>query len=176
MNSLCNYAYQFIMCSYMICLIIIAIVCSRAEQGIPNESHLKYNFFLFIVCLIIYCLVIVSECRCNPYGSTGRTCHRNTGNCFCRANVMGRACDRCTDGFWNLETGTGCQSCDCNAGGSRDGNCSAYTGQCNCKTGVSGTKCDQCVDGFYGFSSNGCKRKFYFYQLMLYFIFKRYHR
>lgn len=41
----------------MIYLIINAIVCSRAEQGIPNESHLisniYYFFYLLSVCLFI---------------------------------------------------------------------------------------------------------------------------
>lgn len=75
--------------------------------------------------------------------------------------MTGRACDKCIEGFWNLEAANGCQSCGCNQIGSTNLNCSAYTGQCNCKTGVGGLACDKCLDGHYGFSINGCKRKFF---------------
>ena len=37
------------------------------------------------------------------------------GQCPCRDNVRGRACDECTDGFFNLTAG--CQSCNCNTDG-----------------------------------------------------------
>lgn len=124
-------------------------ICSNfhANNIICSLSIMSMTFYSF------------TECRCNPIGSTGKTCHRNTGNCWCRPNVVGRACDKCANGFWNLEAGVGCQSCDCDAGGSRDGNCSAYTGQCNCKVGAGGQKCEKCLEGFYGLSASGCKRE-----------------
>lgn len=100
------------------------------------------------------------ECRCHPYGSLSKTCDKFTGKCFCRENVTGRACDKCVDGFWNLQADHGCESCQCNVIGSVDRNCSSYTGQCNCKPGVGGRACDVCLDGFYGLSTTGCKRKF----------------
>lgn len=73
-------------------------------------------------------------------------------------NVQGRTCGRCSEGYWNLDSGTGCHSCECNEIGSKSFNCSAHTGQCKCKPGVGGLKCDSCLDEFYGFSTNGCKR------------------
>lgn len=100
-----------------------------------------------------------TECHCSPHGSVTQTCHKHTGQCTCRANVIGRICDRCADGFWQLESGVGCHSCACNAIGSQAHTCDTYTGQCSCKQGVGGTACDSCLDGFYAFSANGCKRK-----------------
>lgn len=100
-----------------------------------------------------------TECHCNPLGSIAQNCNKQNGQCFCRENVSGRTCDRCSEGFWNLESRNGCQSCACNAVGSVNFTCNAYTGQCNCKPGVSGATCDSCIEGYYGFSVNGCKRK-----------------
>lgn len=104
-----------------------------------------------------------SECRCNPYGSLRRSCNIFNGQCLCRENVVGRSCDKCAEGFWNLESSKGCQSCQCNVTGSSDLACSSHTAQCNCKPGVGGLTCDGCLDGFYGFSANGCKRKWFLF-------------
>lgn len=99
----------------------------------------------------------LSECRCNPYGSLNTVCDKRRGQCVCRANVTGRACDRCAEGFWNLQSASGCEKCECNPVGSADSNCSSFTGRCNCKPGVGGPNCDACLEGFYGFSVGGCK-------------------
>lgn len=100
-----------------------------------------------------------SECHCNPLGAIKQTCNKQNGQCVCRENVTGRTCDKCSEGFWNLESANGCQSCACNTIGSINFSCNAYTGQCNCKPGVGGLACDSCLEGFYGLTSNGCKRK-----------------
>lgn len=98
-----------------------------------------------------------------------RSCNRQTGQCHCRPNVTGRACDHCVAGFWNLESSrNGCRQCQCNAVGSHDMHCNIYTGQCNCKPGVGGEECDRCLDDHYGFTANGCKSKIIFYKNCLF--------
>lgn len=115
-----------------------------------NSKHFQTKW-IFFSC--------IPECHCNPIGSLAQNCDKRNGQCFCRENVTGRTCDKCSDGFWNLESGNGCESCACNINGSINSSCNAYTGHCICKPGVGGQACDKCVEGFYGFSSNGCKRK-----------------
>lgn len=132
-------------------------------SGFIDTRRSNYNFQFTRIVNFLFSLSVfrfVSDCRCNPYGSLSRSCDKHSGQCLCRGNVTGRTCDKCNDGFWDLQVTRGCISCECNAIGSRDTNCSQYTGQCNCKVGVGGLACDSCIDGFYGFSTQGCKSKY----------------
>ncbi|KAJ8033997.1 Laminin subunit alpha-2 [Holothuria leucospilota] len=97
------------------------------------------------------------RCECDPDGSVSSVCDHGTGQCFCDVNVIGRSCDICEAGFWDLVPGLGCQPCSCNSIGSLDGVCDTFTGQCRCKEGVGGLKCNRCQLGFWRFSSAGCK-------------------
>lgn len=74
---------------------------------------------------------------------------------------MGRSCDRCEHKYWNIDSKIGCIECQCNVNGSEDQGCDNHSGQCFCKAGVEGLNCDRCQAGYYGFSTKGCKRKFY---------------
>ena len=56
----------------------------------------------------IYLLMLVSlsDCLCNVPGSessAGGSCNATTGQCTCKANVMGLKCDTCKTGFLNLQ-------------------------------------------------------------------------
>ena len=66
------------------------------------------------------------------------------GQCECKANTVGRQCDKCKDGFYDLKGShvTGCISCGCVLDGTKNRNssCHATTGQCDCKDRVTGTK------------------------------------
>ena len=62
-------------------------------------------------------------------------------------------------GYWNINSGKGCQRCTCDLMGSMEQNCDDVTGQCPCKPGVGGTSCDACLAGFWGFSQRGCTSK-----------------
>ena len=39
------------------------------------------------------------KCNCDGLGSTKTSCHSFGGQCVCRPNVIGRACNRCKSGY-----------------------------------------------------------------------------
>ncbi|KAF4800052.1 cadherin EGF LAG seven-pass G-type receptor 2-like protein [Turdus rufiventris] len=47
-------------------------------------------------------------CECYPTGSLSRRCDANTGQCPCKAGVIGRHCDRCDNPFAEV-TANGCE-------------------------------------------------------------------
>ncbi|GFU33502.1 laminin subunit alpha-1 [Nephila pilipes] len=94
-------------------------------------------------------------CSCDPKGSLDSQCDLTTGQCICKPGVIGRTCNRCADGYGNLEAG--CERCKCNRIGSRSEVCDPTTGHCDCKPGVFGITCDSCLEGYYGFSQQGCR-------------------
>uniref|UniRef100_A0A8B9DD56 Usherin n=1 Tax=Anser cygnoides TaxID=8845 RepID=A0A8B9DD56_ANSCY len=102
-----------------------------------------------------------SPCNCNTSGTVNGdiTCHQNSGQCKCKANVIGLRCDNCNFGFKALRYSNedGCEPCWCNSHGSVNQFCNPLTGQCSCKERVKGLHCDTCVDNFYGLDVTGCK-------------------
>ncbi|KAJ7402273.1 hypothetical protein BTVI_87954 [Pitangus sulphuratus] len=102
-----------------------------------------------------------SPCNCNTSGTVNGdiTCHQNSGQCKCKANVIGLRCDSCNFGFKALRYANedGCEPCWCNSHGSVNQFCNPLSGQCNCKERVKGLHCDTCMDNFYGLDVTGCK-------------------
>lgn len=101
-------------------------------------------------------------CSCYPRGTEQTDngisiCDQLSGNCHCKINVVGKNCNECKNGYWNIGSGNGCENCNCDAIGSFNSSCDKYTGQCYCKPGVTGLHCDQCAQYQYGFSTEGCK-------------------
>ncbi|XP_051697393.2 laminin subunit gamma-1 isoform X1 [Oryctolagus cuniculus] len=98
-------------------------------------------------------------CDCNPYGTLRQQggCNPVTGQCACLPHVAGRDCGACEPGFYNLQSGRGCERCDCHALGSTDGQCDIRTGQCECQPGVTGQHCERCEVNHFGFGPEGCK-------------------
>ncbi|KAJ8400311.1 hypothetical protein AAFF_G00396940 [Aldrovandia affinis] len=98
-------------------------------------------------------------CNCNTAGTARAdiTCHHDSGQCQCKANVIGRTCDRCNFGFsfLNSTNADGCAPCGCNRNGSLHQFCNPFTGQCECRAQVRGLLCDVCVPRFYGLASTG---------------------
>ncbi|KAL1415178.1 hypothetical protein MTO96_029694 [Rhipicephalus appendiculatus] len=96
-------------------------------------------------------------CDCHRLGSMEDSeCDPRTGQCACKANVAGRQCGQCREGYWNLQSGDGCEACNCNLVGSYNRTCDQRTGHCHCRPGVTGKQCDQCLPYHYGFSPDGC--------------------
>ena len=98
-------------------------------------------------------------CNCNQLGTFNETlhCNQSTGQCECKANVIGKKCNECEETYWNILSSTGCEKCNCDPLGSFNLSCDTTTGQCFCKHGVTGAKCDQCLSNYYQFSDDGCK-------------------
>uniref|UniRef100_A0A3Q0T4A4 Laminin, gamma 1 n=1 Tax=Amphilophus citrinellus TaxID=61819 RepID=A0A3Q0T4A4_AMPCI len=98
-------------------------------------------------------------CACSPLGTVDQqtSCSRVTGQCECLPNVAERDCSACQPGFFNLQSGNGCERCNCNPIGSTNGQCDIITGQCECQPGVTGLQCKRCESNFFGFSVSGCK-------------------
>lgn len=53
-----------------------------------------------------------AQCDCDPAGGTGRCV---SGRCVCKASVSGERCDRCKQGYYNLDAKNpeGCSPCFC---------------------------------------------------------------
>ncbi|KAM9109657.1 usherin isoform 1-T1 [Megaptera novaeangliae] len=100
-------------------------------------------------------------CNCNASGTVDGdiTCHPNSGQCKCKANVIGLRCDHCDFGFKFLRSvnDDGCEPCQCNLHGSVNKLCNPLSGQCECKQEVKGLQCDTCREHFYGLDTTGCK-------------------
>ncbi|BFY99968.1 hypothetical protein BsWGS_03008 [Bradybaena similaris] len=93
------------------------------------------------------------ECECFKAGTlTGvNKCDLNTGQCVCKPNVGGQDCNRCLDGFYNLQESNayGCDFCNCDRGGSLRMTCDKTTGQCVCKPRITGLRCDTPLTGHF---------------------------
>ncbi|XP_004376015.1 usherin [Trichechus manatus latirostris] len=102
-----------------------------------------------------------SPCDCNTSGTVDGdiTCHQNSGQCKCKANVIGLRCDHCDFGFKFLRSWNdgGCEPCQCNPHGSANKFCDPLSGQCKCKKEVKGLQCDTCRENFYGSDVTSCK-------------------
>ncbi|XP_050515738.1 laminin subunit gamma-1-like isoform X1 [Diabrotica virgifera virgifera] len=103
------------------------------------------------------------RCECHLPGTetdvrSAELCDQTTGTCQCKNHVVGRNCDKCENGYFDLHSGNGCQSCNCDLVGSVNQTCDAISGRCYCRPGVTGLRCDRCETKHYGFSTEGCKR------------------
>ncbi|XP_017260379.1 laminin subunit gamma-1, partial [Kryptolebias marmoratus] len=98
-------------------------------------------------------------CSCSRLGTVNQqtSCSQVTGQCPCLSNVIKRDCSACQVGFFNLQSGNGCDRCNCNSIGSTSGLCDIISGQCECQPGVTGQHCERCELNFFGFSPSGCK-------------------
>ncbi|VDO14203.1 unnamed protein product [Rodentolepis nana] len=60
---------------------------------------------------------VIAPCNCNPGGSHNNIpqCDPYTGDCTCKANVIGRTCDRCKPGTYGMMDNDplGCKQCFC---------------------------------------------------------------
>ena len=103
-------------------------------------------------------------CDCNLNGTERNcvtNCDRETGVCRCLPNVVGRRCDECATGHWNIESGIGCIACNCDTTGTYENSseCDELDGKCNCLPNRSGKRCNECPEGMFGDPKVGCKSK-----------------
>ncbi|XP_048583966.1 laminin subunit alpha-1 isoform X2 [Nematostella vectensis] len=94
-------------------------------------------------------------CDCNVNGSSSSLCDHVTGQCSCKANVVGRDCSRCKVSSYGFGP-AGCTECACNVHGSASLQCDD-SGVCPCNLEVIGTKCTQCKTGYFGLPKMACK-------------------
>nr|CAG4643691.1 EOG090X005Q [Lepidurus arcticus] len=101
-------------------------------------------------------------CQCYRAGavqlpSGAHSCDQTSGQCQCKPYVTGKNCDRCQEGYFDIQSGNGCQACNCDPTGAFNHTCDVQTGQCQCRPGVVGLRCDACAPYYYGFSAEGCQ-------------------
>ncbi|XP_065060169.1 laminin subunit alpha-1-like [Rhopilema esculentum] len=94
-------------------------------------------------------------CGCHVHGSLNQSCDTISGQCNCKAGVVGLRCDRCLPNYYGLIS-TGCFPCNCNIFGSSSTQC-ASNGQCPCKSQASGLRCDVCIAGYFGLPAKSCQ-------------------
>ncbi|CAH1787412.1 unnamed protein product [Owenia fusiformis] len=117
-------------------------------------------------CLAYNCGLWCVPCNCSRAGSLASSsynCQNSTGQCECKQNVEGRACDVCKDFHWNLalEDPDGCKVCDCDPVGTYNSSnlCDKHTGTCICKSNTEGRKCSECKPGAFNLTisnPDGC--------------------
>ncbi|XP_034038308.1 LOW QUALITY PROTEIN: laminin subunit alpha-3-like [Thalassophryne amazonica] len=94
-----------------------------------------------------------TECRCDVRGTLSGVgeCDQKSGQCYCKLNACGRACDSCEEGFFLLQKRNyfGCQGCQCDVGGAVGVGCDDTSGQCRCRKNVVGRKCNEPAPNYY---------------------------
>lgn len=74
-------------------------------------------------------IVYIAGCTCSLIGTDLSTCDgsecncSSTGMCECLPHVIGRNCDRCELGYYQIQVDRGCIACDCNIAGSTGIHC-----------------------------------------------------
>ncbi|XP_052278966.1 laminin subunit beta-1-like [Dreissena polymorpha] len=98
------------------------------------------------------------ECICNQIGTnlSAGFCNRDTGQCPCLPNVVGKRCDMSAPGFWNMTPGNGSIGCLCDPDGSFGIECNEVTGQCDCRPGRGGRTCSECENLYWGDPNDKC--------------------
>nr|XP_054596449.1 laminin subunit alpha-3 isoform X2 [Nothobranchius furzeri] len=94
-----------------------------------------------------------TECRCDLKGTLSGVgeCEQRSGQCHCKSNVCGHACDSCENGYFLMQKKNyfGCQACQCDVGGAVSSACDGTSGQCWCRKNVTGRRCTEPAPSFY---------------------------
>ncbi|XP_044024751.1 laminin subunit alpha-2 isoform X3 [Siniperca chuatsi] len=86
-------------------------------------------------------------CQCHTNGSVSEVCNKETGQCQCRGNVVGRQCDECMPNCWWDAERQECMPCRCSPHGSISQRCDVE-GRCICRPGFVGRRCDLRRQGY----------------------------
>ncbi|XP_070830251.1 laminin subunit alpha-3-like [Chaetodon trifascialis] len=93
------------------------------------------------------------ECQCDVKGTLSGVgeCEQKSGQCHCKPNACGDACDTCKEGYFLLQKKMyfGCQGCQCDVGGAIGVACDEMSGQCRCRKNVVGRKCTEPAPNYY---------------------------
>ncbi|XP_073347774.1 laminin subunit alpha-3-like [Pagrus major] len=93
------------------------------------------------------------ECQCDVKGTLSGVgeCEQKSGQCHCKPNACGHACDTCKDGYFLLQKKQyfGCQGCQCDVGGAVGMACDEMSGQCRCRGNVVGRQCTEPAPSYY---------------------------
>ncbi|XP_023808537.1 laminin subunit alpha-2 isoform X2 [Oryzias latipes] len=81
-------------------------------------------------------------CQCHINGSLSEVCNKESGQCPCKEDVLGRQCDKCKPSYWWDAEHPGCMPCRCSPRGSIAQRCDPE-GRCTCRPGFAGSRCDQ---------------------------------
>nr|XP_056710908.1 laminin subunit alpha-3 [Euleptes europaea] len=76
-------------------------------------------------------------CNCHRNGATSPTCNPVGGQCSCKANIIGRRCNKCQTGYYGFPF---CRPCTC---GRRL--CDDVTGKCICPPETVKPRCEVCL-------------------------------
>ncbi|XP_056148615.1 laminin subunit alpha-3-like [Lampris incognitus] len=93
------------------------------------------------------------DCQCDVKGTLSGVgeCQQKSGQCPCKANACGHACDTCKDGYFLLQKQSyfGCQGCGCDIGGAASRACDEASGQCRCRKNIVGRTCTEPALGYF---------------------------
>ncbi|XP_036940486.1 laminin subunit alpha-3-like isoform X2 [Acanthopagrus latus] len=93
------------------------------------------------------------ECQCDVKGTLSGVgeCEQKSGQCHCKPNACGDACDTCKDGYFLLQKKQyfGCKGCQCDVGGAVDMACDEMSGQCRCRENVVGRRCTEPAPSYF---------------------------
>ncbi|XP_061563031.1 laminin subunit alpha-2 isoform X2 [Cololabis saira] len=81
-------------------------------------------------------------CQCHTNGSMSEVCDKQSGQCRCKENTVGRQCNKCMPNRWWDAERLGCMPCRCSPRGSISQRCDTE-GRCICRPGFVGRRCDQ---------------------------------
>ncbi|CAH1791583.1 unnamed protein product, partial [Owenia fusiformis] len=141
----------------------VCVDCQHNTQGRRCDSCITNYFRETDKSLFAEDVCTACDCFTDGVAANITDCEKVGGQCSCKANVGGRTCDSCKDGFYNLEGSNldGCNSCNCETSGTVNGDvkCHQTTAQCNCKPNVRGLHCDACNYGYFHLNASdplGC--------------------
>ena len=75
--------------------------CMHMYEYIHTHNYVFTNIWKYVHVIKYYILFSV-VCDCDTLGATSSTCESYGGQCYCKANVIGRQCDRCAAGSFDL--------------------------------------------------------------------------
>lgn len=164
---------------------------SPRNRRVINKAHWNFSKICWYLSVLFFL-----ECSCYRKGTVVSQCpahgpcfcNPRTGQCPCRRGTEGDLCDRCEDGYWDLDGWGGCQPCSCHPEHSMSNKCDKarwdfvevflllphqklwlniyclrvwlpqVTGQCHCHPEFGGQQCNMCGENYFGSPELQCFR------------------